>query len=136
MNIPDVNYNFPLFNGISKIKKNKSISSTNCDTFNKYNDDDSMKYFEKIKNDIIFYYTKEYLNSLNRDGLLLELNLFIEKIFNLKIEYQNQYNLLFNSFINHRKYIKLTQKKSIIVNKKNNKLQSKKLNNIYLENEK
>ena len=132
MNIPDVNYNFPLFNGISKIKKNKSISSTNCDTFNKYNDDDSMKYFEKIKNDIIFYYTKEYLNSLNRDGLLLELNLFIEKIFNLKIEYQNQYNLLFNSFINHRKYIKLTQKKSIIVNKKNNKLQSKKLNNIYL----
>ena len=132
MNIPDVNFNFPLFNDISKIKKNRVLNPSNTDNFNKNNDDDFVKDFESNKNDIILYYTKEYLNSINDDVLLLEIKMIIEKILNLKIEYKNQYNFLFNNFKNYRKYIKSIQKESIIINKKNNKLQTKIIKNNYL----
>ena len=131
LNIPSMKYDNSLFND-NIIKKNKS------NEINKYkqkisdNDDEFVKMFEIFKNDIIIYYTKEYLNSIKDDVLSLELQLIFEKIINLKLEYQKQYKLLFNNFINNKKYIKLIQKKYIDIFKKNSKLQTKKIEVNYL----
>ena len=88
-----------------------------------YHDDEMIKNFERIKNDTIIYYTKEYLNSIHDDVLLLELNLIIDKILNLKFEYQKEYQFFLNNYIYCKKYIKYRQQKYINIMKKNNKLQ-------------
>ena len=74
------------------------------------------------------YYTKDYLIDLRDDVLLSELKLIIEKILLCQIEYQGLYKLLFNEFRNYKKKIKLMQKNSIKIIKKKNKLEAKKIN--------
>ena len=121
LNIPNTNYDYPLNNNIDNNRNYiKSLIS--------YHDDDIIKNFERIKNDTIIYYTNEYLNSINDDVLLLELNLFIDKILNLKFEYQKEYKYFLRSYIKYKNFIKYTQKKYINIMKKNNKLQTKKSN--------
>lgn len=119
-------YDISLFGGINRInEKDKCIPNL---IISDNNDDEYIKAFEIFKNDIIIYYTKEYLNSIKDDVLLLELQLIIEKIFNLKLEYQQQYISLFNNFNNYKILIKLIQEKFINTIKKNNKLYTKKIN--------
>jgi hypothetical protein len=87
-----------------------------------------MNNFETLKNDVIIYYTKEYLKSINDDMLLLEVILIIEKILQLKFEYQKQYKSLLNKFKKYKNNMIITKQKSINIIKKNNKLKLIKAN--------
>ena len=101
----------------SEIKNNSSNYSISSD------ENEIMNNFETLKNDVIIYYTKEYLKSINDDMLLLEVILIIEKILQLKLEYQKQYTTLFNKFKKYKNNMIITKHKSINIIKKNNKLQ-------------
>ena len=101
----------------SEIKNNSSNYSISSD------ENELMNNFETLKNDVIIYYTKEYLKSINDDMLLLEVILIIEKILQLKFEYQKQYKTLFIKFKKYKNNMIITKKKSINIIKKNNKLQ-------------
>ena len=131
LNIPSMKYDNSLFND-NIAKKTKSNEITKFKQKISDNNDEFVKIFEIFKNDNIIYYTKEYLNAIKDDVLSLELKLIFEKIINLKLEYQKQYKLLFNNFINYKNYIKLIQKNYINIFKKNNKLQTKKTEINYL----
>jgi hypothetical protein len=122
LNVPSMNYDYYLYNNTDKNRNNKY----SLNALISYHDDEMIKNFERIKNDTIIYYTKEYLNSIHDDVLLLELNLIIDKILNLKFEYQKEYKFFLNNYIYCKKYIKYRQQKYINIMKKNNKLQIKK----------
>jgi hypothetical protein len=106
----------------SEIKNNSSNYSISSE------ENELMNNFETLKNDVIIYYTKEYLKSINDDMLLLEVILIIEKILQLKFEYQIQYKSLLNKFKKYKNNMIITKQKSINIIKKNNKLKLIKAN--------
>ena len=106
----------------SEIKDNSSNYSISSE------ENELMNNFETLKNDVIIYYTKEYLKSINDDMLLLEVILIIEKILQLKLEYQTQYKSLLNKFKKYKNNMIITKQKSINIIKKNNKLKLIKAN--------
>ena len=106
----------------AEIKNNSSNYSISSD------ENELMNNFETLKNDVIIYYTKEYLKSINDDMLLLEVILIIEKILQLKFEYQKQYTTLFNKFKKYKNNMIITKQKSINIIKKNNKMKLIKTN--------
>ena len=106
----------------SEIKNNSSNYSISSE------ENELMNNFETLKNDVIIYYTKEYLKSINDDMLLLEVILIIEKILQLKFEYQKQYKSLLNKFKKYKNNMIITKQKSINFIKKNNKLKLIKAN--------
>ena len=127
------NDSLPLFN--NKNEKNENNNESISFNYSKsFNENEIINNYETIKNDVIIYYTKEYLNSISNDMLLLELKIIVEKIFQLKMEYQNQYKLIFKNYIKHKNLIKLTEKKYINIAKKINKLQMKKIFFIFQNN--
>ena len=127
------NDSLPLFN--NKNEKNENNNESISFNYSKsFNENEIINNYETIKNDVIIYYTKEYLNSISNDMLLLELKIIVEKIFQLKMEYQNQYKLIFKNYITHKNLIKLTEKKYINIAKKINKLQMKKIFFIFQNN--
>ena len=132
LSVPDVKYEYNLINGITKMNNYKDIILSSF--LVSIEDNEFVKNFETIKNDVIIYYTKEYLNSINDDMLYLELKLLIEKILQLKYEYQTQIKYLFQNFIYYKTNIKTLQQNHINMMKKNNKLQSKIMNNLFLNN--
>lgn len=132
INVPDDKYDFILFNGITKMNNYKDIILSSF--LVSVEDNEFVKNFETIKNDVIKYYTKDYLNSINDDMLSLELKIIIEKILHLKFEYQKQNKFLFYNFINYKNNIKSIQKNHIDIMKKNNILQTKKINNLFINN--
>lgn len=81
-------------------------------------DNEFVKNFESIKNDVIIYYTKEYLNSIKDDMISLELKLLIEKILQLKFEFQKQIKYFFQNFINFKNDLKYLHENYICVVKK------------------
>lgn len=125
LNVPNIKYDFVLSREKNLIN-DKKINT--CEYKNLGNNDEIIKISEKFKKDIMFYYTKDYLIDLRDDLLFSELKLIIDKILIYQIEYQKHYKLLFNEFRNYKKKIKLIQKNSINIIKKNNKLEAKKIN--------
>ena len=123
LNIRNVNYDM-VFRENNLINDKK----INCFKIQKFeNDEEIIKIFERFKKDVIIYYTKDYFNDIRDDVLFSELKLIIDKILNLKSEYQKYYKILVINFINNKKNIKLIQNNSIFITKKNNKLETKKL---------
>ena len=126
------------FNNIN-VLNDENMNNNNCsmissDIKNSSNytisseENEFMNNFETLKNDVIIYYTKEYLKSINDDMLLLEVILIIEKTLQLKFECQKQYKTLFNKFKKYKNKMMITKKKSINIIKKNNKLKLIKAN--------
>ena len=132
ISVPDIKNDYNLIDGITKMNNYKDIVLSSF--LVSIEDNEFVKNFESIKNDVIIYYTKEYLNSIKDDMISLELKLLIEKILQLKFEYQKQIKYLFQNFINFKKDLKYLHENHIGVVKKNNKLQSKKMNNLFINN--
>jgi hypothetical protein len=89
--------------------------------------------YENIKNDFILFYNKEYINSINEEMLILELQLMIDKILEMQNVYKKQSIIIQRNFEKFRKKLFFYQKKNILLNKKVNKLNCSKLKNVYKE---
>ena len=123
----DLSGSFSAYDNISKI--------LSLDEFKISHDieiEDIMKY-ENIKNDFILFYNKEYINSINEEMLILELQLMIDKILEMQNVYKKQSIIIQRNFEKFRKKLCFYQKKNIFLNKKINKLNSSKLKNVYKE---
>lgn len=89
--------------------------------------------YENIKKDFILFYNKEYINSINEEMLILELQLMIEKILEMQNVYKRQVIIIQRNFELYKKKIIFYQKRNLLMNKKKNKLTYEILKNTYKE---
>ncbi len=89
--------------------------------------------YENIKKDFILFYNKEYINSINEEMLILELQLMIDKILEMQNVYKRQTIIIQKNFELYKKKIVFYQNRSLLMNKKKNKLTYEKLKNSYNE---
>lgn len=89
--------------------------------------------YENIKKDFILFYNKEYINSINDEMLILELQLMIDKILEMQNVYKRQTIIIQKNFELYKKKIIFYQKRNLLMNKKKNKLAYEKLKNTYNE---
>ena len=89
--------------------------------------------YENIKKDFILFYNKEYINSINEEMLILELQLMIDKILEMQNAYKRQAIIIQKNFELYKKKIIFYQKRNLLMNKKKNKLTYEKLKNTYNE---
>ena len=123
----DLSGSFSAYDNISKI-----LSLDEFKISHDLENEDIMRY-ENIKNDFILFYNKEYINSINEEMLILELQLMIDKILEMQNIYKKQSIIIQRNFEKFRKKLFFYQKKNIFLNKKINKLNSSKLKNLYKE---
>ena len=81
--------------------------------------------YEKLKIDFLLLYSEENIKNINKEDLLLEMQLMVEKILNLQHFHQKEYIQIFNSINIYKKYINNYQNLSVLFSKKMNKLNSK-----------
>ena len=96
-------------------------------------ENENISKFEDIKKDFILFYNNEYINSVNDEMLLLELQLIIDKILEMQYIYKSQCFIIHKNFETYRKKLKFFQKQNLIMNKKMSKLIYEKLKNKYNE---
>ena len=89
--------------------------------------------YENIKKDFILFYNKEYINSINEEMLILELQLMIDKILEMQNVYKRQTIIIQKNFELYKKKIVFYQKRNLLMNKKKKKLEYEKLKNTYNE---
>ena len=99
-------------------------------------EDDNINYnFENLKNDFEIFYTTDYLNNIENDVIDLELQLLIEKIFEIQESYHFELGILRkNNFVIERNYNLFFEKLKILT-KKFSKLMNK-LKLVEMENNK
>ena len=117
----------------SSLDNNNNISNKNLNN----NDENYENIFENKKNSFFNFYTNDYIKSINKETLLLELSLSLEKIFDLQEVYHKNFNKLYKQFkINKNNFsfyseLYLTMNK---INEKLNYLKKKNLRNNYKNN--
>ena len=123
----DLSGSFSAYDNISKI--------LSLDEYILNNDieNENITKYENIKNDFILFYNKEYINSINEEMLILELQLMIDKILEMQNVYKKQSIIIQKNFEKLRKKLLFYQKKNLLTNKKMNKLIYFKLRNAYNE---
>ena len=89
--------------------------------------------YENVKNDFILFYNKEYINSINEEMLILELQLMIDKILEMQNIYKRQSIIIQRNFGKYIKKLYFYQKRNTLMNKKMNKLLYEKSKNKYKE---
>ena len=77
----------------------KSVESNDFDYSN-----NPEEHFTELKNDFFLFYTDDYLNNIQEDLIKLELELIIEKVFELIMAYHSQIRLM-NIFQKNNKHI-------------------------------
>ena len=102
------------------LKKNIFVLKDNIN--NEDNDDSTINYYEKIKNDFISFYNDDYIKLIKGNFSQFELNLFIEKIIELYKAYKMKYNSLYSNFLEYKKFFLFYQYKFLCLSKKYNKL--------------
>ncbi len=120
------------------IKKNQNIDSffliSNEDNFNSddsksdinnENENSSIQIFNSVKTDFLIFYTDDYLSSITNDTLSLEIQLMIEKIFDLQNTFHKQFNILNEKYNKYKKYYELYSEKYFLALKKFNRLREK-----------
>jgi len=105
------------------LKKNIFVSKENINYED--NDDSTINYYDKIKNDFISFYNDDYIKLIKGNFSQFELNLFIEKIIELYKTYKLKYNSLYSSFLEYKKFISLYQYKFLCLSKQYSKLHNK-----------
>ena len=122
----------------NNVKKNKNIDSffliSNEDNFNSddsksdinnENDNSSIQVFNSAKTDFLIFYTDDYLSSITKDTLSLEVQLMIEKIFDLQNTFHQQFNILNDKYNKYKKFYELYSEKYFLILKKYNRLREK-----------
>ena len=105
---------------------------------------ENIEKYENVKNDFILFYNKEYINSINEEMLILELQLMIDKILEMQNAYKKQSIIIQRNFEKFRKKLIYFQKRNLILNKKMNKLKyeilknknHEEINDLYYNNKK
>jgi len=105
------------------LKKNIFVSKENKNYED--NDNSTLNYYDKIKNDFISFYNDDYIKLIKGNFSQFELNLFIEKIIELYKAYKLKYNSLYSNFVEYKKFIFLYQYKFLCLSKKYSKLRNK-----------
>jgi hypothetical protein len=105
------------------LKKNIFVSKENINY--EENDDSTINYYDKIKNDFISFYNNDYIKLIKDNFSLFELKLFIEKIIELYKTYKMKYNSLYSIFQEYKKFILLYQYKILCLSKQYSKLRNK-----------
>lgn len=86
------------------------------------NKESTKENFNSLKNDFEIFYTEDYISSITQEMLQLELQLIVEKIFEIQAEYHKEYNAHLH---NYKIYLELLNKHSrsfFLYLKKYNKL--------------
>ena len=107
-----------------------SVSSFNFEkAFNKDSDDDEEEVincnFENLKSDFEIFYTDEYLNKINDDVIELEIQLLLEKIFEMQSAYHLELGILRKKYLSANISFFSFSDKFIVLNKKLDKLKQK-----------
>ena len=89
--------------------------------------------FENAKEDFLLFYTTEYLNTINDEMIVLEVQLMIDKILELQVLYQKNFEGISKNFKNIKNILKIFQKKYFILNKKLQKIENEKLKILFKE---
>ena len=109
-----------IFNYNNNLKNNQNIDSfyliPNEDNFisddsksdkNNEKENSSIQIFNSAKTDFLIFYTNDYLSSITTDTLSLEVQLMIEKIFDLQNTFHQQFNILNDKYNKYKKFYEL-----------------------------
>jgi len=91
--------------------------------------------YERLKIDFLLLYSDENIKNINKEDSFLEMQLMGEKLLKLQHFHQIEYNQIFNSIIQNKKNIINNQNLYVQITKKMNKLQIKRLQNSFNNNE-
>jgi len=118
------------------INDSNSISSFNLNFYIDNIDVEDFEFdseFENLKSDFDIFYTKEYLNEIDDNDIQLEIQLMIEKIFDIQSVYHKEFDNIQKEYYSLRNVFMNILKKNKIMNKKKFKLLSF-YENIQVEN--
>ena len=112
------------------LEKDKSYSTILFESFLKSVESNEFDYsnnpeehFTELKNDFFLFYTDDYLNNIQEDLLKLELELIIEKVFELIMAYHSQIRLMIIFQKNNKHIYKECESNYFSLEKKMKKLQ-------------
>ena len=112
------------------ISKMQTIQNDNIYKILNNGDEDLSKY-ENAKEDFLLFYTSEYLNTVNNEMISLEVQLMIDKILELQILYQKNFEVVSKNYMNYKNILKVYQNKYFSLNKKRQKIENKKLKRLF-----
>lgn len=135
------NFNCPLnsivrSDDLSKNVENiPNILSRNKHTIlNATNDDfEHINQYESVKNDLILFYSNEYLNAINEEMLGLENQLMIDKVLELQSVYIEKFTNISKNFKYYKNSLKFIQKQFYLLNKKAQKLHNEEIKLFFKE---
>ena len=96
-----------------------------------FDGDDDISQYENAKEDFLLFYTNEYLNTVNEEMILLEVQLMIDKILELQILYQKNFHNVAKNYKNYKNILKSFQKRYFLLNKKVQKIENEKLRALF-----
>ena len=127
-----------IFDYNNNLKNNQNIDSfyliPNEDNFisddsksdkNNEKENSSIQIFNSAKTDFLIFYTNDYLSSITTDTLSLEVQLMIEKIFDLQNTFHQQFNILNDKYNKYKKFYELYSEQYFLILKKYNRLKEK-----------
>ena len=101
------------------------ISDDSKSDKNNEKENSSIQIFNSAKTDFLIFYTNDYLSSITTDTLSLEVQLMIEKIFDLQNTFHQQFNILNDKYNKYKKYYELYSEQYFLILKKYNRLKEK-----------
>ena len=101
------------------------ISDDSKSDKNNEKENSSIQIFNSAKTDFLIFYTNDYLSSITNDTLSLEVQLMIEKIFDLQNTFHQQFNILNDKYNKYKKFYELYSEQYFLILKKYNRLKEK-----------
>ena len=101
------------------------ISDDSKSDKNNEKENSSIQIFNSAKTDFLIFYTNDYLSSITTDTLSLEVQLMIEKIFDLQNTFHQQFNILNDKYNKYKKFYELYSEQYFLILKKYNRLKEK-----------
>ena len=105
------------------IKQNEKNTDTIMNTNDEYNHQDN---FFSLKNDYDIFYTEEYIRSIPDDMIQLELQLIIDKVYEMQSAYHKAFKIVFDNYKLYTTLLKTYYKRYFITRKKYNILVKRK----------
>ena len=118
------------------LKKNEKNTDNIMNNNDEYNHQDN---FFCLKNDYDIFYTKEYIEAISDDMIQLELQLLIDKVYEMQTAYHKDFKILFDNYklystllkTYYKKYFTTRKKYNILVQKKEKMKMKRNLNMIW-----
>ena len=111
--------------------QNSNEIYSNIDKNNENIDDCLNDNYERLKIDFLLLYSAENIKNINKEDSFLETQLMIEKLLALQKCHQKEYNQIFNSINDSKKLMLNYQKLYLLISRKMNILNIKKIENSF-----